>query len=73
MELIKMFEMSVENGTMRISEILYWSNEPTEAHFSDTPLGPPSAPLGDGPTNLANAFTRIGRSDLWTSAARFRN
>ncbi len=45
---------------MRISEILYCNNEPTDAHHSDPLLGPPSAPFRDDATNLANAFTRSG-------------
>jgi hypothetical protein len=45
---------------MRISEILYWNNEPTEAHHSDPQLGPPPVPFSDDATNLANAFTRSG-------------
>jgi|ERR1700681_289978 hypothetical protein len=45
---------------MRITEILSWNNEPTEAHRSDPQLGPPSPPFGDDMTNLANAFTRNG-------------
>ena len=51
---------------MLISEILYWNNEPTEAHRSDPQLGPPSPPFNDDPTNLANAFTRRGLvKHLW--------
>jgi hypothetical protein len=45
---------------MRITEILSWNNEPTEAHRSDPQLGPPSPSFGGDVTNLANAFTRRG-------------
>jgi hypothetical protein len=46
--------------TMRIAEILFWNNEPTEKDRPDHQLGPPSRPFGDDMTNLANAFTRSG-------------
>jgi hypothetical protein len=45
---------------MKIHAILFWNNEPTEAHRSDSQLDLPSAPFSDDPTNLANAFTRRG-------------
>jgi hypothetical protein len=45
---------------MRIYEILFWNNEPAEAHRSDPQLGQHSPPFGDDMTNLANAFTRDG-------------
>jgi hypothetical protein len=45
---------------MRISEILNWNNEPTEAHRSDPQLDLPLSRFDDDPTNLANAFTRSG-------------
>jgi len=45
---------------MKIHEILFWNNEPTEAHRSDSQLDPPSPPFSDDLTNLANAFTRRG-------------
>src|SRR6267142_1676640 len=45
---------------MRISEILFWNNEPTERNRSDPQLNLPSARFGDDLTNLANAFTRSG-------------
>jgi hypothetical protein len=45
---------------MRIYEILYWNNEPTEAHRLDPQLGPPSPSFSNDPANLANAFTRRG-------------
>jgi hypothetical protein len=45
---------------MRIAEILYWNNEPTEAHRSDPQLDLPPSGFTDDPTNLANAFTRRG-------------
>ena len=45
---------------MQISEILFWNNQPPEAHPSDPQPGLPSAPFIDDPTNLANAFTRSG-------------
>jgi hypothetical protein len=46
---------------MRISEILFWNNEPTQANRPHPQLDLPSAPFSDDdPTNLANAFTRRG-------------
>ena len=45
---------------MRITEILYWNNEPSEMHRADPQLGPPSPPFDDDMTHLANAFTRDG-------------
>ena len=45
---------------MRISEILYWNDKPTEAHRSDPQLDLPLPRFNDDPTNLANAFTRSG-------------
>jgi hypothetical protein len=45
---------------MRISEILNWNNEPTEAHRSDAQLGPASPPFNRDLTHLANVFTRSG-------------
>ena len=45
---------------MRIAEILFWNNEPTEKDRPDPQLGPPPAPFSDDPTNLATAFTRSG-------------
>jgi hypothetical protein len=45
---------------MRIHEILYWNNEPPEAHHSDPQLGSPPVPFSGDATNLANAFTRSG-------------
>ena len=50
----------IENRNLRISEILYWSNEPTEAHPSDPQLDLPPSRFDDDLTNLANAFTRSG-------------
>ena len=45
---------------MRIAEILFWNNEPTEKDRPDHQLGPPPAPFNDDLTNLRNAFTRRG-------------
>jgi hypothetical protein len=45
---------------MRIYEILFWNNEPTEKHRSDPQLDLSPTPFSDDPTNLANAFTRTG-------------
>src|SRR3984893_13511000 len=44
--------------TMRIAEIIFWNNEPTEMNRFDPHS--PTAPFSDDPTNLANAFTRRG-------------
>jgi hypothetical protein len=45
---------------MLISDILSWSNEPTERNRSDLQPGLPSVPFNDDMTNLANAFTKDG-------------
>jgi hypothetical protein len=45
---------------MRINEILFWNNNPTEGNRSDPQLHLPPAPFSDDMTNLANAFTRRG-------------
>jgi hypothetical protein len=45
---------------MRIREILFWNNEPTEGNHSDPQLGFPPTPFTDDLTKLANAFTRRG-------------
>ena len=45
---------------MRIYEILFWNNEPTEENRSDPQLGLPSAQFNDDLANLANVFTRGG-------------
>ena len=45
---------------MRIAEILFWNNEPTERNRPDNQLDLPPPPFSDDPTNLANAFTRSG-------------
>jgi hypothetical protein len=45
---------------MRVYEILFWNNKPTEGNRPDPQLGPPSAPFSDDATNLAHAFTRRG-------------
>jgi hypothetical protein len=45
---------------MRIFEILFWNNEPTEENRPDPQLDFRSAPFSNDPTNLANAFTRRG-------------
>ena len=52
--------MSLEIKIMRIAEIVYWNNEPTENDRSDSQLDLPPAPFNDDPTNLANSFTRSG-------------
>jgi hypothetical protein len=46
---------------MRINEILFWNNEPTDGDRFNPQLDLPPAPFSDDPTNLANAFTRDGR------------
>ena len=69
---------------MRIAEILFCNNEPTEEDRATPQLHSPPAPVSDDLTNLGNAFTRrglvkhfwlerIGRSAVWTSAARYGN
>src|SRR6266404_7559539 len=45
---------------MRISEILFWNNEPTEGVRSEPQRDLPPARFHDDLTNLANAFTRSG-------------
>jgi hypothetical protein len=45
---------------MRIVEILFWNNEPTEENRSSPQLDFPPGPFSDDLTNLANAFTRRG-------------
>jgi hypothetical protein len=45
---------------MRITEILFWNNEPPEGNRSNPQLDLPSTPFSDDMTNLANAFTRSG-------------
>jgi hypothetical protein len=45
---------------MRIAEILFWNNEPTEGNRSDPQLDVPPARFHNDLTNLANAFTRSG-------------
>ena len=51
---------------MRISEILFWNNEPTEENRSDSQLDLPQTPSNDFLTNLATAFTRHGEvKQLW--------
>jgi hypothetical protein len=45
---------------MRITEILYSNNEPSETHRLDPQLGQSPPSFSDDPTNLANAFTRSG-------------
>jgi hypothetical protein len=50
---------------MRISEILFWNNEP-EGNGSDAQHDLPPAPFRDDLTNLANAFTKDGLvKHLW--------
>ena len=43
---------------MRVYEILFWNNKPTEPNRPELDL--PRPQFGDDPTNLANAFTRRG-------------
>src|SRR6266446_5520165 len=45
---------------MRISEILFWNNEPTERNRSHPQRDLPPVRFRDDLTNLANAFTRSG-------------
>jgi hypothetical protein len=45
---------------MRISEILYWNDDPTVRNRPEPQPDLSSAPFSDDPTNLANAFTRRG-------------
>lgn len=45
---------------MRIHEIIFSNNDPTEGKRSEPQLSPPSPPFSDDATNLANAFTRRG-------------
>jgi hypothetical protein len=45
---------------MRLSEILFWNNEPSMGTRADPQLNFPTGPLSDDLTNLANAFTRSG-------------
>jgi hypothetical protein len=51
---------------MRISEILFWSNERTLGNRSDPQPDLPPTPFSDELKNLANAFTRRGLvKHLW--------
>jgi hypothetical protein len=45
---------------MRISEVLFWSDQPLEGSRSDYHHGVPAPKVDDDLTNLANAFTRRG-------------
>jgi hypothetical protein len=45
---------------MRIYEVIFWNNEPTEGSRSDPQLDVPQPPFPNDLTNLANAFTRRG-------------
>ena len=45
---------------MRIHEVIFWYNEPTERKRANHKLNLPPAPDTDDLTNLANAFTRRG-------------
>ena len=45
---------------MRIAEILFCNNEPTEEDRATPQLHSPPAPFSDDLTNLGNAFTRRG-------------
>src|SRR5271165_6430241 len=45
---------------MRISEILFYNDDPAEGHSSDPQLDLLPASSNDSLTNLANAFTRRG-------------
>jgi hypothetical protein len=46
--------------TMRISEILFWNNQPAEANDDEPQLDLAPARSSDDITNLATAFTRRG-------------
>jgi hypothetical protein len=51
---------------MRISEILYWNNEPAEPNDYEPQLDQLPARFSGDLTNLANAFTRRGLvKHLW--------
>ena len=51
---------------MRISEILFWSDGPTEEDRSDPQPGLPPDPSSDFMTKLASAFTKDGLvKGLW--------
>ena len=51
---------------MRIYEVIFWNNEPTERKRANHKLNLPPAPDTDDLTNLANAFTRRGLvKHLW--------
>ena len=45
---------------MRITEILFWNNEPAEGNDYEPQLDPAPARSSDDVTNLATAFTRRG-------------
>jgi hypothetical protein len=45
---------------MRIYEILFWNDKPTEWDRPNPQLDLPPVPFSDDITNLANAFTRRG-------------
>jgi hypothetical protein len=55
-----MINVCREPKTVRIAEILFWNNKPTERNPTDLELDLPPAPFFDDPKNLANAFTRHG-------------
>ena len=45
---------------MRISEVLFWSDQPLESDRAGRHLDIPAARVDDDLTNLGNAFTRRG-------------
>jgi hypothetical protein len=45
---------------MRISEVLFWSDQPLESDRAERHLDIPAARVDDDLTNLRNAFTRRG-------------
>jgi len=45
---------------MRISEVLFWSDQPLESDRAERHLDIPAARVDDDLTNLGNAFTRRG-------------
>jgi hypothetical protein len=45
---------------MRIAEILFWNNNPTEKNRADPRLDLPPTTFNHDMTNLSNAFTRRG-------------
>ena len=70
---------------MRISEILFWNNEPIEKYRADPQLDLPQVPFSEDLTKACKRLhtawvgqavlesERIGRPALWTGAARCWN